>query len=243
MNLLKKIKMEKKLTIDTEEHLIPKFAIIGYKKTSSDYKHGHYFSYHNIVAEMLTAGMPLTKDTASNIFRCLEGDLIKYSFKGILPKNLLHFDFKETLSIIWIVHPKQYNLFFDTKTGIPIGLYPLPKLVFALNGNSLKVFALKRNDTLENDTKLHHAPLLNINSRGKVCMGSASIDYEGFEFYEDIMGYVEKQFFNSVFTETHHNDLVKGNIIQIMKNLNGKKRFDEILLVTNNQTLKDLYEK
>lgn len=235
--------MERILQIDTDEHLVPKFALIGYSNKSNPYKNSHYFSYHNVVAEKLTAGMPLTKDTAQNLFKCLEGDLIKYSFKGILPKNLLHFDFKGSLSLVWVVHPKQHNLFFDTKTGISIGLYPMPKLVFALKGNSLQVFALKRNDSLENTTKLYHAPFLNVNSQGKVCMGSASIDYDGFEFYEDIMGYVEKQFFNSVFTENHHNDLVKGNITQIMKGLKGKNRFDDALLISNNLLLKQLYEK
>ena len=232
-----------KLKIDVEEHFVPKFALIGYSNTSDDYHTKHYISYHKIIGEGLTAGMPLTIETARNLLRCLEVDLVKFSFKGILPKNLIHFDFKESLRLLWIVHPKQQNLFFDTKTGVTSGFYPLPKLVFSLNGNTLQVFALKRNTDLNESTKLYHAPLLNINLQGGVCMGNVSIDYEGFEFYEDIMGFIEKQFFNSVFTESHHNKLVKGNFVEVINNLNGKQRFDDALLIHSNLILKQLYEK
>ena len=235
--------MERITRIDIDEHLLPKFALIAYSGSPDHYHQAHYFSYHKIIGETLAAGMPLTKDTARNLFACLEGDLIKFSFKGMLPKNLIHFDLKGNLRMVWVVHPKRHKLFFDTKTGIPIGLYPLPKLVFSLDGNSLRVFALKRNDGLNEDMGLYHAPLLNINRNGNVCMGNTSMDYDGFGFYEDIMGFVQKQFFNSIFTETHHNELIKGNLVDVMKSLEGKQRFDDALLVPNNITLKQLYEE
>jgi PRTRC genetic system protein B len=235
--------MEKIMELDMDDHMVPKFALIGYASSLGHYKTWHYFAYHRIVGECLTAGMPLTKDTAQNLFRCLEGDLIKFSFKGLLPKNLIHFDFKGDLHLMWIVRPKRHNLYFDARTGIPTGPYPLPKLVFSLKGNGLRVIALNRNDVLDGNTVLYHVPLPNINGQGKVCMGNVSMDYDGFEHYEDIMDFVEKQFFSSVFTETHHNDLVRGNLVQTMKRLNGKQRFDDSLLIANKLTLKQLYEK
>lgn len=235
--------MEKIMELDMDDHLVPKFALIGYASTPSHYSTEHYFAYHRIVGECLTAGMPLTKDTARNLFRCLEGELIKFSFKGLLPKNLIHFGFKGDLHLVWIIHPKRHTLYFDERMGIPIGQYPLPKLVFSLKGNTLNVFALKRSDVLDGDTVLYHAPLPNVNARGRVCMGNVSMDYDGFEHYEDIMGFMEKQFFSSVFTETHHNDLIKGNLVQTMKRLNGKQRFDNTLLIANNMTIKQLYER
>ena len=233
--------MEKILEIDTSEHFIPRLAIVGYKK-NEDYTDSYYFSFHQIVDENLSAGMPLTQETAGNIFNCLEKEINKHSFRGLIPKNLLHFGFKGTLSLVWVVFPKSCNLFFDSKTGISNGLYPIPKLVFALYGNTLKVFALKRNDSINDSTTLYNAPFLNVNLRGKVCMGSASINYDGFKHYEDIMGYVEKQFFNSVFTETHHFNIVQGNIVNVMNSLKNKKRFDDKILQSNNNQLKILYE-
>lgn len=233
--------MEQLDTLQADEHFLPKFAIIGYSQ-EKDYSRRHYFSYHEVAGTRLTAGMPLTKDTARNIFTCLEGDLIKFRFKGMLPKNLIHFDSKGSFQLIWYAHPKQRMLYFDAKTGIPSGKYPLPKLVFKLEGNSLKVFALKRKDTLTDDTPLYHAPLLNISRQGKVCMGNASMDYDGFEHYEDIMGFVEQQFFRSVFTETHHNQLVDGNIVRVMKNNFEKPSFDDGVLIANKMSLNHLYE-
>ena len=229
--------------IETEEHFVPQFAIVGYKKTRSYSEDDHYFTYHKVKAEKLTAGTPLTKDTAKNIFECLEGDLIKYSFKGIIPNTLLHFEFKGNFSLVWMVFPKQTTLYFKETTGIPTGLYPIPKLVFSLQGNNLRVFALNRKDHIEQSTKLFYAPFMNVGINGNVCMGTASINYEGFEYYEDIMCYAERQFFNSVFTETHNNNLIKGNIIERMKSIQGIGKFDDKLLVSCNLQLKDLYEK
>jgi len=152
--------MEQIAVLNAKDHYLPKFAIVGYAKVDEYYRNDHYFSYHEVAGTKLTAGMPLTKDTARNIFTCLEGDLIKFRFKGMLPKNLIHFDFKGSFQLIWYAHPKQRMLYFDTKTGIPSGKYPLPKLVFKLVGSSVKVFALNRKDTLTDNSPLYHAPLL-----------------------------------------------------------------------------------
>lgn len=234
--------MEQIAVLNAKDHFLPKFAIIGYEREDENYRNDHYFSYHEVAGTKLTAGMPLTKDTARNIFTCLEGELIKFRFKGILPKNLIHFDFKGNFQLIWYAHPKQRMLYFDTKTGIPSGKYPLPKLIFKLEGNALKVFALNRKESLSDDTALYHAPLLNIGTQGNVCMGNASMDYDGFEYYEDVMEFVEQQFFRSVFTETHHNQLVNGNIVNVMKQNIGKPSFDDEVLIANKMTLNQLYE-
>lgn len=234
--------MEQTAVLNAKDHFLPKFAIIGYEREDENYRNDHYFSYHEVAGTKLTAGMPLTKDTARNIFTCLEGDLIKFRFKGMLPKNLIHFDFKGTFQLIWYVHPKQRMLYFDAKTGISSGKYPLPKLLFKLEGNALKVFALNRKESLSDDTPLYHAPLLNIGRQGNVCMGNVSMDYDAFEYYEDVMGFVEQQFFRSVFTETHHNQLVDGNIVNVMKQNFEKTSFDDEVLIANKLTLNQLYE-
>lgn len=234
--------MEQLAILQADEHFLPKFAIIGYTKEDDYYNRSHYFSYHTIIGEKLTAGMPLTKDTARNIFSCLEGDLIKFRFKGMIPKSLIHFDFKGNLQLIWYVHPKQHTLYFDTKTGIVSGKYPMPKLIFKLIGNVLKVFAVLRKESLNESTPLYHAPLLNVNAQGKVCMGNATMDYDGFEYYEDIMGFVEQQFFRSVFTATHHNRIAKDNIVEVMKRHFGQSSFDDGLMIKNKMTIKSLYE-
>lgn len=234
--------MERLDIIQTDTHYLPNFAIIGYTLEDDYFNKCHYFSYHNIVGERLTAGMPLTKDTARNIFTCLEGDVIRFRFKGMIPKTLIHFDFKGNIHLVWYVHPKQYILYFDAGTGIPSGFYPLPKLIFKLDGCSLSVFAVMRRDTLCESTHLYNAPLLNVNGSGKVCMGNASMEYEGFEYYEDIMGFIEQQFFRSVFTATHNNKLVKGNIVSVMKEHFEKPSFDDGLLIERKSTLNELYE-
>jgi len=100
------LNMEKIAVLQAKDHYLPKFAIIGYAQEDNDYRNEHYFSYHEVAGTKLTAGMPLTKGTARNIFTCLEDDLIKFRLKGMLPKNLIHFDFKGSFQLIWYAHPK-----------------------------------------------------------------------------------------------------------------------------------------
>lgn len=83
---------------------------------------------------------------------------------------------------------------------------------------------------------------MNIGRQGNVFIGNVSMVYGGFEYYEEIMGFVEQQFSRSFITETHHNQLVDGNILNVMKDNFEKPSFDDKLLIANKMTLNRLYE-
>lgn len=234
--------MEHLTTLDNTTAFFPKWAIVGYEKTKS-YSSENLVTYHTIEGGRLGSGEALTLDTAKGIFSHLQGDIMPYCFKGIVPNNLVYFDFKGELKIIWTTHPHRRQLYFDSNTTIKSGIYPLPKLLFILEGKGLKVFALNRKDNLNSDTEIYNAPFLNTSSDGSVCMGSASIDYENLQYYEDIMEFAEKQFYNSVFNATHHNKLVKGNIINFYDTIYNKTKIDDTWLVKTKKTLKYYYEK
>lgn len=57
---------------------------------------------------------------------------------------------------------------------------PLPPLVLlaerGMSGSRLRVFSLKTNSTLKKDTRLYHAPLMNVDSRGVLSLGGFDTD-------------------------------------------------------------------
>lgn len=227
---------------DPKQHFVPKLAIVGYEALNEYYGSGEcYFSKHPITGGKLGAGAPLTQEMVRDILKLVDVESNEFTFKGRLPKQLLYFRDKGQLLLVWYCDRKSERLLFKDGLDIPTGNYPLPKLVFALNGNTLSVFAIKRKRPVHDGTALYHAPFMNVYASGKVCMGDVNIDYGRFGHYEDIMSFTEKQFFMSLFTHTNHNALLEGNYVELMAEMKGKTKFNEDLLIPNTLTLSDSY--
>ena len=227
---------------DPQRHFVPKLAIVGYEAHNEYYGNGAcYFSKHPIIGGKLGAGAPLTQEMVKDILKLVDVESNEYTFKGRLPKQLLYFKDKGQLLLVWYCDRKTERLLFKEGLDIPTASYPLPKLIFVLNGNTLFVYAIKRKTPLHDGTQLYHAPFMNVYSPGSVCMGDVSVDYGRFGHYEDIMDFAEKQFFMSLFTHTNHNDLLDGNFVELMCQMKGRQAFDEKLLIPNHKTLCDTY--
>lgn len=227
---------------DPRQHFVPKLAIVGYEALNEYFGSGEcYFTKHPITGGKLGAGSPLTQERVRDIIKLVDVDANEYTFKGRLPKQLLYFKDKGQLLLVWYCDRRSERLLFKKELGIPTAMYPLPKLVFALSGNTLSVFAVKRKIPIHDETTLYHAPFMNVYGSGDVCMGDVTVDYTRFDHYEDIISFAEKQFFMSLFTHTNHNALLKGNYAELMAKMKGKTRFDENLLVPNNRTLSHTY--
>lgn len=227
--------MTKELEVTIRDILMPKYALIAYTQNTNI-----IFKYHDIINGYLGAGEPLTKSTAKNLFKKLNvSDTIK-SFRGLIPKNVLNYKNQGILEILWINQPKKQYLYFDSSTNIKSGFYPIPKLIFKLKGTQLSVFSLLNNDEISLDTKLYFSPFLNVNEKGKICLGTASLNFKRIKFLDEVIEVCEKMFFNSVFTATHNNHLVKGNIISVLKENINKNNFEEKKLRQTKLQIKDL---
>lgn len=216
---------------------IPKCAIVMYNTPNYSTP---IFQYHKIINGKLTAGQSLTLSTAKNIFKSLKVEAKTYQFKGIIPKYVLSINQSTKLSITWAVRAQKKYLYFKESTAIESGLYPLPKLIFQLSGSQLRVFAVGKKEELTEDSVLFFSPFLNVGKKGAVCMGTASLNYSSFTYIEDIISFVEKQFFSSVFSETHNNAITKGNVISHYKKLLNKNSFNDNILNPSNIKLSQL---
>lgn len=163
-----------------------------------------------------------------------------YSFDGIIPNNVLKFK-SDTCNIVWTSDAKKRTLLFSDALPIQSGTYPVPKLLWKFDGKTLKVFALTAADITEN-SNLYQAPFLNVSNSGEVCMGTAKTKCKSTN-YNTIIAFLENQFFNSYFTHTNTNDLIKGNITSMYLEQQEKKTksFDnQLLLINGNQTVKNI---
>ncbi|MCT8869025.1 PRTRC system protein B [Shewanella bicestrii] len=110
--------------------------------------------------------------------------------------------------LAWYTPRKEQTLFL-TKSSVLVTLPPLLYVYKPAIGNgiaSLSVFALASNKRPNTNTKLYHAPLMNIYQNGSVCLGTMKIPQQ---MSGNIIDVVEKEFFGSKFTHPNHNQLTR----------------------------------
>lgn len=177
----------------------------------------------------------LTEKTLRDIFAFLKEKEFgpEYVFKDIIPNNVLSLD-SVTGGIAWYTEPSQQYLFLPD--GMKDGLYPNPYLLWVFKGNSLSIFALKKKPKSLKDN-VYQAPYLNTWSTGNVCMGNVKLNKRKI-YFDDVMKDVEKGFWNSKFTHTNTDELIKGGIQNFYDSYFGKKEFPNELLISKSQTIK-----
>ncbi|WP_064967841.1 hypothetical protein [Tenacibaculum ovolyticum] len=210
--------------------------INNYKKTALTHILAFYSSeeiksieHYEVSKGRLNAAKSLSIDVANELFENLQYNKgVNLSFRGLIPKNIIYTDITKQ-SIVWKVKSHKRKLFFKNDS-FSTNEYLLPHLIFSLKGTTLSVFATKTFNITEN-TKLYNAPFLNVWSDGSVCMGSASIKKEDISFFEELIIVAENLFFDSYFTHTNHNIIVKGSLIELYDTLKNKTVFPNNLLI------------
>ena len=191
-----------------------------------------YAEIHDINKEgEFGAGRPM-KSKELILFDSIVKSEEKLAEKKCFPfRNIIGYE-SNVLSdkVAWIYPASKVTLFYgaDVK-GLKTGEYYIPNILFVSDGSSVDVYAIKRKDilNLSEDTQLYTAPFFNVYKGGDVCMGSAKV--AKFKNATEMIYSVENAFFDSVFTHTNMNDIVKGSLIDCYNNQN--KKFDEKLLL------------
>jgi PRTRC genetic system protein B len=162
--------------------------------------------------------------------------------KGLLPNNLLYLKSDNSGYAVWYTPPQQRDLFFVGSLGIPCGKAYVPAMVWKATRDSLSVFAVKGKSKPTAKTALYYAPYFNIYSDGRVCMGNVNINIDRGTHLENFMVQWEAYFFGSYFSHTiSGGSRTNGNIVQVwQQQISTENRFNELLLVKNGSTLKQL---
>lgn len=144
---------------------------------------------------------------------------------------------KNNLRMIWYTPKGIENLFFSKSNSIKSGAYHLPALVWSYEYGQMSVFA-SIDDHPRLESKLYHAPLMNISANGILCTGSTKFNIESADSIEQVKINMTRGFFRSEFT--HFSNGTKNPM-----KLYGKMKKDfvpEKDLVPLNKTVNDLFK-
>lgn len=162
--------------------------------------------------------------------------------KGLLPNKVLYVNQQANGYAVWYTPPQEVNLFFVDSLNIPSGKFQIPAMLWKANADSLSVYAIKGKSKPNVNTKLCHAPYLNIYGGGQVCMGTVQINIGKSTCLEDFMATWERYFFNSNFSHSiSGNNSTKTNTTELWRSLAGSAEpFPQEELLPNHLTLKQI---
>lgn len=197
--------------------------------------------YHDydISKDCLSAGKPLTNETAKSIFNFINDidNINQYHFKSMIPKNILTYKTDEKY-IIWSTPFKIQNIIYKEGIGVKTGNYYVPRLIWKLVNDKLFVYAIIKNIKSDKD-ELYHSPLFNSYQDGSMCMGNVKFT-ELSQDYSKIINKVESAFWNSTFTHSNHDNLLLMNFSEWCNDDKLNKSNCEDLLVKTKLTIKDI---
>lgn len=173
---------------------------------------------------------PITEETFETLNKFFKKKIKqkKYFIKGMIPRNIHYFDV-ENLHVIWTTEEKQMEqLFTDDK--IKNGVYPVPKLLWKFHKGNLCIYAYKIE---KGKIVLYNAPFLNTSLAGSVCSGSIKYDFDTFDYLK-IIQIIESKFYNSYFTHTNNDKLLKINLLEFYKTYLNAEKFPNNLLIKSN---------
>ncbi len=183
---------------------------------------------------------PVSINLLKKITEAISKNLNVFEFDGLTQNNIIRFAVVgSNAKVVWMVEPSKRFLYFTEEMGIENGDYPLPRLIFSLDENELSVFAVKSNESVSSDSILYSAPFGNIGSNGSVCMGNVKISKKMTSIHT-ITETWERLFFNSYFTHTNNEKIIKGNLVALFKSLKDQNVFPDDVLVPTQYKLSKL---
>ncbi|KFF17253.1 PRTRC system protein B [Flavobacterium hydatis] len=189
---------------------------------------------------------PLTEREAKALARALitekNKDKAFLKSSGILPTNILQINAnKDKGVVLWYTKAQQRQMYFVDNLGIPSGKTQVPAMLWLASKSNLTVFALATDRRPTEQTPLHYAPFFNIYEKGNVCMGTVNIEITNSASVEEFTRAWEHYFFNSYFSHSLCENLIRKNIVNLWKDLiQTGNPFPKEVLKKNNKTLKNL---
>jgi PRTRC genetic system protein B len=163
----------------------------------------HPLTQNETGAPVIGAGGLLSEDEIRSLLESLLDKMPEYN--GFIPPNVLSISSRH---VAWTVRAKVRPMYFK-----PVGKEKAirfnvvwPTLLFVAGKKGLAVAALKSNRRPIQNTRLFHAPLMNIYDDGRVCLGSSTMPQE---ITLETLDAVEKCIFDTNFSHTNHPNTLK----------------------------------
>ena len=234
--------MEARVAIGANRSFALKSAVLLYGDGTTAFA-----TLHNVVSKgsnespYLGPGQALT----AAFLKTLAAELGARVTPEVLPRNVLA---RTPDMITWWTRARREVMFFggvDQKAGeLNSAVYPHPALVFKVTDRELFVRALEKDERPSEGTPLKTAPYWNVDSAGRVCLGTMRVPDE--VAVASMAGW-EAGFFRSEFT--HPNGAVRltshsQGFFGLWKSLrNSESTFPVEFLTSANETLQQFVER
>lgn len=162
-----------------------------------------YLESHNINDKgQVMEGKPLMEETLQGMISVLHKEQKDRSLlNGATPENLLYYKPYPAgkYLLVWY-RPAEVRFFhFAQQLKLNSGKMWAPPVLYAVDGNSLYVYALKNDKRPDEKTRLMRAPFHNVADDGKVCLGNASVRKPTDRGFASTIKYWEDLFWRSEF--------------------------------------------
>lgn len=186
-----------------------KAALLIYQRTGNEGVESGIATVHHVMdvqgKPMIAPGRHMTVEDFDSLVRVLNPATDRYKWRD---NDVL---FESPKFTIWWTPPKTQGVFFKvpgTALTDAKGSAPMPGLIWVLtSGRGLDIYAYKGGARPTKKTTLYQAPFFNVNDRGEVCLGNASLPRRGSANY---LQRLEASFYASYFT---HPNVSEGKLV------------------------------
>jgi len=185
--------------------VIPNQAILFHRASMNTHTQSmshNFATLHDIKVDKdnrpaIMEGQLMSQDCIVSVLKDMAGMNQKKSLQ-VLPDNIIA---QSDDSLVWHIPGNMRHMLFKNGKKTTKIVVPYPSLIFKVIDNSLSVVATKYKRTPRTDDVIYHAPLMNIYSDSRVCVGSAdcpdNADIESMAGWESVI-------FDTLFTHTNH---------------------------------------
>ncbi len=193
---------------DFSQKLTPKAVMVVYSNNNS-----YYLEAQPVKTDgTLGVARPVSREFVENIAKTFSVSE-RMLPSGPIPSNMLYADphiGKE--KYIWWTPPKTRRLYFSEKTNMKEANYQMPGCVYQVIEKSLYVWAFKGNKPKMGE-KLLQGPFYNYYENGRICLGSAKVEWPDAITWKSIQDHWEKLFWGSENSHTICNPMKKDEIL------------------------------
>jgi PRTRC genetic system protein B len=193
--------------------------------------------------ELASILAPVVEAASRNSMSCFQP-------AGLLPETVLWMGNRGSGNgvdcAIWHTPPGRRMLYFADALDLQSGTVPVPALVWVATRDTLSVFALNTANRPTLTTQLYKAPFFNIDTKGRVCLGTVAVNQADSPCLETFIGRWESYFFDSYFSHLLDPQPVVGNAVPFWETLTKQARHNPAIdfplsaLIETPKTLKTI---
>ena len=233
-----------------DEDFIPVGMLVFYQQTFAGSTYVEYRKVHKTEEGLIYGNArPLKPGTLKALMQSAynhnggDSDIFDDYF---LDSSILAMDTKPfSRKIIWWRPEQTRTILFNDRIPLPSTEYPLPAMLFYVNRDTIKVYAMKTGKKRpDKKTELFHAPIFNMVQKNEICWGNVKLQGESVPPVDEEVKTWEQRMWNSFFSEVGSTQLMRDiPITEAYQQAKEKGKFNLKHLAPVGITINNLLEE